>query len=1100
MHTLFIFLLTLPLRAAINPGCFPPSSGFTEADCCHPEPFGNPSCWDSLGHTYSQCCLPLRPPPADCLARAEGLGPALQQAPWWVRMEACCRSPSAQECWGKDTTPLLDHTTGEVVQPGYTVEYVKCCLGEVSSLGTAERFARGVRKDLEPWLGYRQAIGPSPEEDPHRCLYRIRNDTIRHCNFISKNFWETMQAANTAIHALAALTVLPDLNVYVAAYELEPPNPPRGPYPNLLFVSRLSERFTATRRQGLVLPVWSLFGRLGWEMPLALERAAVPWERKIPKLFWRGTFDGNRYSSGLVGEGVVWANVSFEEHLSRVFIGTDDWQLYSRARLVLLGQEYPRLIDARFTGVAETAARVEAEVRQLGLLADRHVPMVEQLKYRYHIDLDGSANSERFLWLCQTETTVFRVHPRPMYHYADSPAIDLQPWVDYVPVRPDLSDLVPLLLRLDEGRARAMAQSMARKAKKWMTALAAHRALLAAMREISEDRGQEMARVAGGRLHCRVDLPEWADYHRVYRRAEEQIFTPWDEEEAEQEADLGMVIAVELADRLRAIIMRNVTRVLECNVGVIAGFHLLAKRLSLHASSLPDQRRAYRLRQLAMIFIFTLRNAVRIPPASEKEWGTSKDEIVRSIHTLRLSLPSDVPTPVAVDHDLRTGMRVGIVSICAYPEDSPILLRRVTPANREAYTSRHGYRDLMHLEKPLGPEVHVQHSKLWLMAQYVKAGEFDWLVWMDCDSIIMNMTRTIDSIVVQYTQKAVQSGGSLEEVHDYSGLWVDSFNPGNLIKITQEERRLSFEAGQLPSGSWAELASTSSSVRGHFGPGVALDGSADGEEIQWANGALWRRVEEVGACSCGPLLTYSLADYPLRSLGKGCSARCSGRSGMTKRVRIPRRCSNTTCDVDLDKSIDILITEEGWGLSSANWIVRGSSLSSYRLLMDAFRTAHDRLPLFGDQDALIWHLTMGTATDLTHSGGRPSFHPRARVIPQGTINAYDALNAHYMACEAVDGPSGHLLVTFPGCRDYRACNPLFAVAHSYSIGTLVYDRDNWAHVRVLGPGERAVEMFERGEDDASITVMNRQKPPAPLEEGGMCPVSYPIHAVNQCAV
>ncbi|KAF4703743.1 hypothetical protein FOZ62_026772, partial [Perkinsus olseni] len=183
----------------------------------------------------------------------------------------------------------------------------------------------------------------------------------------------------------------------------------------------------------------------------------------------------------------------------------------------------------------------------------------------------------------------------------------------------------------------------------------------------------------------------------------------------------------------------------------------------------------------------------------------------------------------------------------------------------------------------------------------------------------------------------------------------------------------------------------------------------------------------------------------------------------------------------------------------ANWIVRGSSLSSYRLLMDAFRTAHDRLPLFGDQDALIWHLTMGTATDLTQAGGRPSFHPRARVIPQGTINAYDALNAHYMACAAFDGPSGHLLVTFPGCRDYRACNLLFAVAHSYSIGRLIYDRDDWAHVRVLGPGERAVEMFERGEDDASITVMNRQKPPAPLGEEGMCPVSYPIHAVNQCA-
>ncbi|KAF4677134.1 Protein O-glucosyltransferase 2 [Perkinsus chesapeaki] len=1088
------------IAASTNQECFPTSLGLTSEQCCHPKPFGDFNCWDTLAHTYSQCCIPVYLPSSDCLSRAQALG--LGNAPWWVGLEACCRNPTAQECWRPETvTALRDHTTGEPLEGGHSLEYAKCCLGAIELLGPSEDFARGVRKALQPWRGYREVIGQMEEDDPHRCLYRIRSNIIWHCNFSEIHYWDITRAANIAIHTLAVVAPngLPDVDLYVAGYELEPPNPSRGPYPHLLFVSRLAKAFSATRRQGIVLPVWALFGRLGWEIPLTLERTSVPWEKKLPILFWRGTFDGNRYSSGLVEKGAVWANVSFKEHFQRVFISGDDWQLYSRARLVLLSKTYPHLIDAKFTAVAETAsARVQAEVRRLGLMAEGHVPIVDQvghlgtrlalcclqLRYRYHVDLDGSANSERFLWLAQTETTVFRVYPRPMYHYADT--LGLEPWMDYVPIKEDLSDLVGKLMALEENKARAMALSMARKAKEWMTSLAAHRALLATIEEISKMQNRKW--------------PPWLvdAFSVIYRRAERQIFTLWDEEGPEAIHDLGMDIAEELAASLRALTLRNVTRVLECNVGVIAGLHLLAKRLSLQSNAVADQRRAYRLLQLAMIFIFTLRNAVRIPAASEREWGTSKDEIVRSIHGLRLNLGSNVPTEVAVDHDLRvTGMRVGIVSICAYPEDSPMLLRRVTPRNREAYTARHGYSNLMHLERPMGAEVHVQHSKLWLMAEYVRSGQYDWLVWMDCDSIIMNMTRTIDSIVMQYTQKAAghqqQSRVRVEEVvPDYSGLWQDSFQDGgSLIAITQQEEMLSLVAEQLPLGSWAQLVLPEGLViKGSFGPEVALVGRYLAGEIRWSNGAIWRRIPQIGGCSCDLSLDQSyLVDYVLQ-LGRGCSAMCRGRSGMDKTARVRRRCTNDRCDVEIDDSIDVLITEEGWGLSSANWIIRGNSIWSQRLLMDAFHTAHHQLPLFGDQDALIWHLTMGSATDLK---GRHTFHPRARVIPQGAINAYDALNAYYMACDAFSGPKGHLLVTFPGCRDPRACNPLFAVAYSYSIGDLQYNREDWAHVRVLGPGQRAVEMFEGGQDETGgggIAETNNQRP-VPIDDHGQC--VYPEH-------
>ena len=58
--------------------------------------------------------------------------------------------------------------------------------------------------------------------------------------------------------------------------------------------------------------------------------------------------------------------------------------------------------------------------------------------------------------------------------------------------------------------------------------------------------------------------------------------------------------------------------------------------------------------------------------------------------------------------------------------------------------------------------------------------------------------------------------------------------------------------------------------------------------------------------------------------------------------------------------MDLLITEEGWGLSSANWIIRRSPWS-LDFLAKALHVAHTQLNLFGDQDAMIFKLLNGQA-------------------------------------------------------------------------------------------------------------------------------------------
>merc|ERR1719229_708470 len=168
--------------------------------------------------------------------------------------------------------------------------------------------------------------------------------------------------------------------------------------------------------------------------------------------------------------------------------------------------------------------------------------------------------------------------------------------------------------------------------------------------------------------------------------------------------------------------------------------------------------------------------------------------------------------------------------------------------------------------------------------------------------------------------------------------------------------------------------------------------------------------------------------------------------------------------------VDLLVTEEGWGLSSANWIIRNSDWS-INFLERAFTLCQEEMPLFGDQDAMIHLLLNDVALQPPVKGhyGHRLIDPHASVIPQHELNAYDALNAFYMDAAEYNNTRGDLLVTFPGCKEAAACNPLFRLAsqhasHQAGVHDRMAEKDNqvnsWPWVRLFGPPEAAASMFE----------------------------------------
>lgn len=521
-------------------------------------------------------------------------------------------------------------------------------------------------------------------------------------------------------------------------------------------------------------------------------------------------------------------------------------------------------------------------------------------------------------------------------------------------------------------------------------------------------------------LACDLRRGEWREYHHAYRRAAEATALAWgDEERGLSRSGLAKALRERTA---------NISDVLSCNVGVIAGYHMLARLASPMAveslgrfgSGQGEVGLAYRLLQLALIFIFTLRNANRVPEGPGAAWGITEHAIIPAIMQMKKGHDWQVhrrlrrKVPVSPSFRDRR-LRIAVVSICAYPPNHTLALPKVTPKNREAYTRRHGYDLRLHMEPPIigAHGLGVQHAKLATVLAYMQSGEFDWIAWLDCDSIIMNMDRTLDSIIYQYAQRrdAPESGdvapavcGETGGFPDISGEWLDSFVPPELqdeaaVRISQTDGSLSATAQQF--GEAAGSLEEDGSLQLGFDAG-ALRGRVVRElgavtRLEFENGAVWTRPQGAGPCR-----------EPCTEVG-GCAA-------------------------ELDPGVDLLVTEEGWGLSSANWLIRRSKWS-LDFLMAALTAAHVDMRLFGDQDAIILHLmneqalTAAARADSAALAGDP-LDGHAAVVPQFELNSYDALNALTMDCDAF--VEGDLLVTFPQCKDAEGCNDVFNLAADYA--------------------------------------------------------------------
>ncbi|KAF7366902.1 CAP10 domain-containing protein [Mycena sanguinolenta] len=141
----------------------------------------------------------------------------------------------------------------------------------------------------------------------------------------------------------------------------------------------------------------------------------IPWEEKLPQLYWRGSSNGGH-------------------------IIHDNYRKFSRFRLIKIAQNNRDIINAKITGFWESHCTFDCE---RGPIIEEYdiggggSPREEVYQYKYALDVDGNTFSGRYLGLLRSGSLVFKATAFDEYF-----SNWLLPYVHYIPVRIDLSDLV----------------------------------------------------------------------------------------------------------------------------------------------------------------------------------------------------------------------------------------------------------------------------------------------------------------------------------------------------------------------------------------------------------------------------------------------------------------------------------------------------------------------------------------------------------------------------------------------------------------------------------------------------------------------------------
>ncbi len=139
-----------------------------------------------------------------------------------------------------------------------------------------------------------------------------------------------------------------------------------------------------------------------------------PWDQKIERAVWRGVTTGALFT-------------------------IDNYMEYPRFQLVDISLNYPEWVDARFTNACQGAQNFRDRISQY---FGHRMGEAEHLKFKYQILVDGNSCAySRAYWQLFSNSVIVKNNSNNIQWYYGA----LQPYVHYLPVVSDFSNLIEIL-------------------------------------------------------------------------------------------------------------------------------------------------------------------------------------------------------------------------------------------------------------------------------------------------------------------------------------------------------------------------------------------------------------------------------------------------------------------------------------------------------------------------------------------------------------------------------------------------------------------------------------------------------------------------------
>eukprot|EP00929_Paragymnodinium_shiwhaense_P097788 TRINITY_DN59391_c0_g1_i1.p1 TRINITY_DN59391_c0_g1~~TRINITY_DN59391_c0_g1_i1.p1 ORF type:complete len:505 (+),score=48.41 TRINITY_DN59391_c0_g1_i1:94-1608(+) len=225
--------------------------------------------------------------------------------------------------------------------------------------------------------------------------------------------------------------------------------------------------------------------------------------------------------------------------------------------------------------------------------------------------------------------------------------------------------------------------------------------------------------------------------------------------------------AMEVLHGLMEAYTRDANLALDCRMGSASVFF----RLGTHYHRLGFSQRAANLYQLAMsMFWDTTKQPYGMACLEFPIWGVNWHQDFMSVYLshaakLQRNFMEMLPHPAhwTVPHNYRDpGLRIAIFSLCDYaPTHQMHWLLSRSKKNRETYTSLHGYGMEWTDRKPSSSS---SRHPVWgqlagpLELLEEQPSRYDWVFSMDCDSLFVNTSVTVDSLLYRFAARETPWG------------------------------------------------------------------------------------------------------------------------------------------------------------------------------------------------------------------------------------------------------------------------------------------------------------------------------------------------------